>query len=234
MKSNKPTYIPNELASAVPGGAVVSADGVKDYNLDMSQEEINGLVLGNAFTYSLKITPSVAYIGSGTILVTIAATSNPPSIVKVTRNGVNVEGNTFNEPISTAGTSTYVATFTRGGINKTATATFKSVNKIHFGALESETPTIEDLKAMAAYQPSTPPTTVAREYNISLTSTRQFIYFLVPKVNMTNITSVAMGRGSASSPVEGGYVTSLEDNDYKVWKSTNGYTGAGTQVFTVN
>jgi len=41
MKSNKPTYIPNELASAAVGGAVTSAEQVKDYRKQKNQERIN-------------------------------------------------------------------------------------------------------------------------------------------------------------------------------------------------
>lgn len=41
MKSNKPTYIPNELASAVPGGAVASTEQIRDYKRKKTQEDIN-------------------------------------------------------------------------------------------------------------------------------------------------------------------------------------------------
>ena len=41
MKNKNITYIPNELASAVKNGYVTSAEQVKDYHYDKSQEDIN-------------------------------------------------------------------------------------------------------------------------------------------------------------------------------------------------
>ncbi len=211
------------------------------------QQQINELASGGA-KLTLTASKSAVLVGVPDTVTLTATTDRAASSIKIavklsgTEWGIiaNGSGTTLQEQVtinqSDAGDVQYRASFTINGIDKNSD--IKAVSVVYpicYGAqAEYSAEGLTKWGQDASHPDGVATKTVARTYTMQLDSTRRFIYFRVPKVGVTGITSVAMGSGSETSPVSGGYVTELEDANYRVWKSTDGYTGDGNQVFTVN
>jgi hypothetical protein len=121
----------------------------------------------------------------------------------------------------------YSADFTISGLHRSANKSVTAVYPIFYGAQE-------EFDAESLTQYATPTTAVARAYTVQLDSTRRKFYLRVPKQGVAQVRSVVMGSGSEASPVSGGIVAELGDENYNVWASDDGFTGDGPQVFTVS
>jgi hypothetical protein len=217
------------------GGAV----DIIDDNSGLTQAEINAIVMSGNVNLSLSARTSSnltsAFAGTAiniTLVATCSTTANTIEIKKGTSRigeaGTNTRSITRTHNLTpTEGNNTYTANALVGSIPKNASANIIGVLPVSYGALDT-------YSALNLTQVTSPVTKVAGQYNMTLDGTRRYIYFKVPKRNVTGISSVGMGSGAEISPVLGGYVSELEDNDYRVWKSDDGFTGSGTQVFTVS
>lgn len=93
MKGNDVTLIPNELASAVPGGAVTGANMIRDHKQGLTQEAINDIVLGKAINASFSASSNSADVngignGAPTVIVSLSATVDPAvDSIEIYRNG---------------------------------------------------------------------------------------------------------------------------------------------------
>lgn len=92
MNDNNFSYIPCELRSAVPNGAVTAADMVKDYKQGLTQEAINDIVLGKAIGASFSASSNSAVVNGNvapTVSVSLMATVDPAvDSIDIYRNGV--------------------------------------------------------------------------------------------------------------------------------------------------
>ena len=61
MKTGKP--IPERVFNAQKGGFVTGADSIVDDSLQMSQAQINAILMGDAINVSLSATPSPVFVG---------------------------------------------------------------------------------------------------------------------------------------------------------------------------
>lgn len=208
------------------------------------QQQIDDIVGGGA-TVGVTASPNTIFANTATD-ITLTATSNKTTThVEIKKRG---EAEPFavgtNVPLTghktlnqDAGSVYFDASFVISNRNRTAQCAVSVVYPLKYGALaEYAEEELATYGATAAKPEGTPTTTVKRTYTMALDSTRRFIYFKVPVTGVTGITSVAMGTGTESSPVSGGYVTvpGVDPEVYRVWKSDDGFTGNGNQVFTVN
>lgn len=141
------SYIPTRLKSAVKGGYVTGSGDIIDDELQISQAQINAIVLGGSVTTNLTRNKDAVFVGV-TSSITLAATiSTPADSIKIFKNGVG-------EPIATGsgtslsyadsispserGTIQYYAEFKVGGLTKRQPASgfvsTQAVDKMYTGA----------------------------------------------------------------------------------------------------
>lgn len=214
------------------GGA---ADVIDD-DLQLTQAQINAIVLGGAVTPSLTSNKSAVFIAETSSVTLTATISTPADSIKIkkgsteiaTGSGSSLSGTDSVTP-SESGTIAYAAVFTIGGLTKTASRNITAVYPIYYGALASYSS--ESLTKL-----NTPTTTVKGTYTIGLDTTPKKIYFKVPKSNVTGITKVELLSDGNYSPVNGSIDGTLGDENYNVWVSDDAYNvaSAGNRSFVVN
>lgn len=212
MKSNNPTYIPNELASAAVGGYVTSAEQIKDYNLGLDQEVINNIVLGDSINPSFTASPTPVFVNAESNISLNASIRIEADIVikkgsEVLKNG---RGTTLSHTDSltptSAGNTTYTAEFTIGGLLKTVNKNIVAVYPIYYGGGEDYT----NARNQASVR-----TSPAGTYNISL-STSTYIWFVVPST--MSITRAIFGN--LTFPLENATNVTINGVPYKVYRSS--------------
>lgn len=225
--------IPGRMRVVDVDGIGLGADEILDDTLQMKQSDINAIVLGGAINVNLAASLATVFAGTAIAISLTASSSTPANTITIkkgdttlaTGSGTSLPGSDTLIPVE--GDNVYTAQFLIGGLTKNASKNVVGVLPVSYGALASY-----DAAGLTPLQAAV--TKVAGQYTMTLDSTRRYIYFKVPKRNVTGITSVGMGSGAEISPVAGGYVAALEDADYRVWKSNDGFTGNGNQIFTVN
>lgn len=198
------------------------------------QAQINAIVSKDA-TVNLTATPSTLFVGASTDIALAATTNTDATAITIKKGGTTLatgSGKTLTHTdaglvIESPGTLSYAADFTISGLSRSATRNITAVYPISYGALAGY-----DSTQLTQY--ATPTTAVARSYTVQLDDTRRKFYIRVPKQGVAQVKSVVMGSGSEASPVSGGVVAELSDENYNVWASDDGFTGDGSQVFTVS
>ena len=209
--------------------------------MSTSHERINSLVgdLGEIIsqnaTVSLSVSPSAIFVSTRTDIDLTASTNTTASAISIKRAGTTIaQGSgknlTYTDEdvtIDAPGTLAYSADFIISGLSRPAIRSVSVVYPIAYGVMP-------EYNAGQLTQYATPTTSVAREYIVQLDSTRRKFYLRVPKQGVAQVKSVVMGSGSEASPVSGGIVVELSDDNYNVWASDDGFTGNGSQVFKVS
>lgn len=201
---------------------------------DSLQAQIDAIVSKDA-TVSLAATPSAIFVATPTSIVLTASTNTTASAIILKRAGTTIaqgSGKTLTHTdadvtIDAPGTLAYSSDFTISGLPRSTSKSVAVVYPISYGALAEY-----DESGLTQY--ATPTTAVARSYTVQLDSTRRKFYLRVPKQGVAQINSVVMGSGSEASPVSGNVIAALSDENYNVWASDDGFTGNGSQVFTVS
>lgn len=201
---------------------------------DSLQAQIDAIVSKDA-TVSLATNPSAIFVAAPTSIALTASTNTTASAISIKRADTTIaqgSGNTLTHTdadvsVDAPGTLAYSADFTISGLPRSASKSVAVVYPIAYGAMS-------DYNAEQLTQYATPTTSVARTYTVQLDSTRRKFYLRVPKQGVAQVKSVVMGSGSEASPVSGGIVAELSDENYNVWASDDGFTGNGPQVFTVS
>ena len=203
----------------------------KENNL---QAQIDAIVSKDA-TVNLSASPATIFVGTATD-VTLTATTNTDATSITIKRGKDTlatgSGKTLSHTdtavtLDAPGSVAYSADFTISGLHRSTNKSVTAVYPIFYGAQEEF-----DAASLAQY--ATPTTAVARAYTVQLDGTRRKFYLRVPKQGVAQVKSVVMGSGSEASPVSGGIVASLSDENYNVWASDDGFTGNGPPVFTVS
>jgi hypothetical protein len=198
------------------------------------QAQINAIVSKDA-TVSLAASPSTIFVGTATDIALTATTNTDATAIAIKRGTDTLatgSGKTLSHTdtavtLSAPGSVAYSADFTISGLHRSANKSVTAVYPIFYGAQA-------DFDAASLAQYATPTTAVARAYTVQLDGTRRKFYLRVPKQGVAQVKSVVMGSGSEASPVSGGIVADLSDENYNVWASEDGFTGNGPQVFTVS
>lgn len=203
----------------------------KENNL---QAQIDAIVSKDA-TVSLAASPATIFVGTATD-ITLTATTNTDATAITIKRGEDTlatgSGKTLSHTdtavtLEAPGSVAYSADFTISGLHRSANKSVTAVYPIFYGAQA-------DFDAASLAQYATPTTAVNRVYTVQLDSTRRKFYLRIPKQGVAQVKSVVMGSGSEASPVSGGIVAALSDENYNVWASDDGFTGNGPQVFTVS
>jgi hypothetical protein len=205
----------------------------KENNL---QAQIDAIVSKDA-TVSLAASPATIFVATATDIALTANTNTNTDATAITiKRGEDTlatgSGKTLSHTdpavtLDAPGSVAYSADFTISGLHRSANKSVTAVYPIFYGAQA-------DFDAASLAQYATPTTAVARAYTVTLDNTRRKFYIRVPKHGVAQVKSVVMGSGSEASPVSGGIVAALSDENYNVWASDDGFTGDGPQVFTVS
>ena len=203
----------------------------KENNL---QTQIDAIVSKDA-TVNLAASPATIFVGTATDINLTATTNTEATDITIKRGEDTLatgSGKTLSHTdtavtLDAPGSLAYSADFTISGLHRSTNKSITAVYPIFYGAQA-------DFDAASLAQYGTPTTAVARAYTVQLDSTRRKFYLRVPKQGVAQVKSVVMGSGSEASPVSGGIVASLSDENYNVWASDDGFTGNGPQVFTVS
>ena len=203
----------------------------KENNL---QAQIDAIVSKDA-TVNLAASPATIFVGTATDIALTATTNTDATDITIKRgedtlatgSGKMLSHTDPAVTLDAPGSVAYSADFTISGLHRSTNKSVTAVYPIFYGAQA-------DFDAESLTQYATPTTAVARAYTVQLNSTRRKFFLRVPKQGVAQVKSVVMGSGSEASPVSGGIVASLSDENYNVWASDDGFTGNGPQVFTVS
>lgn len=198
------------------------------------QAQIDAIVSKDA-TVSLTASPVTIFVGTATDIALTATTNTDATDITIKRGEDTLatgSGKTLSHTdaavtLDAPGSVPYSADFTISGLHRSTNKSVTAVYPIFYGAQAN-------FDAASLTQYATPTTAVARAYTVQLDSTRRKFYLRVPKQGVAQVKSVVMGSGSEASPVSGGIVAALSDENYNVWASDDGFTGNGPQVFTVS
>ena len=226
MKSNDPTYIPNELASAVVGGYVTSAEQIKDYSLNLSQEAINQIALGSSLNSTFTASPSAVFVNS-TNNISLNA-SSPIEVDIVIKKGTTsiksgrgtILSHTDSLTPNQAGNTTYTAEFSMGTLTKTVSKNIAAVYPIKYGAGSTYT----DATNQASIR-----TTPAGTYNIVVSSNESYIFFNIPSSMSINKATM----NGFNFPLEDPINITIDGVTYKSYQSSNTYD-AGTLTIVIS
>jgi len=197
------------------------------------QAQIDAIVSKDA-TVNLTASPATIFVATATDIALTATTNTDATDITIKRGEDTLasgSGKTLSHTdpavtLDAPGSVAYSADFTISGLHRSANKSVTAVYPIFYGAQE-------EFDAESLTQYTTPTIAVARAYTVTLDSTRRKFYLRVPKEGVAQVKSVVMGSGSEASPVGGGIVAALGDENYNVWASDDGFTGNGPQVFTV-
>lgn len=225
MKTGKP--IPERVFNAQKGGFVTGADSIIDDGLQMSQAQINAIVLGGAITVSLSASPSPVFVGVQSNISLVASINTAATSISIKKgsttiasgSGTSLSGSDQITP-SAAGNTTYTADFMVGGATKTTTKSIVAVYPIRTGSGASY---IEGTPL------STPKTSPAGTYNISVAENGSYVWFNVPSSMTINRATM----GGFEFPLETPNNVTINGVAYKSYRSSNTYN-AGTLTIVIS
>ena len=121
MKTGKP--IPERVFNAQKDGFVTGADSIIDDGLQMSQAQINAILMGDAINVSLSATPSPVFVGVQYTISLVASVNTAANSIVIkkgsttiaTGSGTSLNGSDSITP-SVAGNTTYTAELDRKSV----------------------------------------------------------------------------------------------------------------------
>ena len=205
------------------GGA---ADVIDD-DLQLTQAQINAIVLGGAVTPSLSTSPGTVFVGVQTTINLTASINTPADNIKIkkgsteiaTGSGTSLSGSDSITP-SAAGNTQYTAEFTLGGLTKTANKNVVAVYPIKYGAGDDYT----DATTQASVR-----TTPAGTYNVTVPNNGDYVFFVIPRT--MNINSAKMS--GFDFPLQAPQNVEIDGVEYKYYQSSNTYD-AGTLTIVIS
>lgn len=188
-----------------------------DRNLHLSQTQINQIVLGGSIAVSLSATPSPIFVGEQRTISLGANISTPADTITIkkgdtvisTGSGTSVGGSDTITP-SSAGNTNYTAEFVLGGLTKTADKAVVAVYPIRTGS---------GVNYVEGTPISTPKTSPAGTYNITVSANGQYVWFNVPATMSINGATM----GGFDFPFENPTNVTIGGVAYKSYRSSNTY-----------
>lgn len=201
---------------------------IVDDDLQMTQAQINAIVIGSAVSVSLAASSNTVFPGQNTISLTATCSTAASSIkikkgstVIATGSGTSLT-TSYNLTTSEAGDTAFTAEFVVGGLTKTATRNVKTVYPILYGAGSDYT----DAQNEASVR-----TTPAGTYTIEVATGGDYVFFVVPRGMNINSAKLGIFEFPLEAPVN---CTIGENNlEYKYYKSSNTYV-AGTLTIVIS
>ena len=193
------------------------ASDVIDDELQLTQAQINAIVLGGAVSVGLTATPSLVFVGVESTINLVATINTPANSIKIkkgnteiaTGSGTSLSG-TDTITASAAGNTTYTAEFTLGGLPKSTTKNVVAVYPIKYGSGDEYT----DAQTQASVR-----TTPAGTYNVTVANNGDYVFFVVPRT--MNINSAKMG--GFDFPLQAPVNVEIDGVEYKYYQSSNTY-----------
>ena len=205
------------------GGAV----DVYDDDLQLTQAQINAIVLGGAVTPSLSASPGTVFVGVQTTINLTASINTPADNIKIkqgdteiaTGSGTSLSGSYAITP-NAAGNTLFRADFVIGGLSKAATKNVVAVYPIKYGAGDDYTDAITQASVR---------TTPAGTYNVAVPNNGDYVFFVVPRT--MNINSAKMS--GFDFPLQAPQNVEIDGVEYKYYQSANTYD-AGTLTIVIS
>ena len=225
MKTGKP--IPERVFNAQKDGYVTGADSIIDDGLQMSQSQINAILMGDAINVSLSASPSPVFVGVQNTISLVASVNTTANSIVIKKgsttiasgSGTSLSGSDTITP-TTAGNTTYTADFVIGSTSKSTSKSVVAVYPIRTGASASYT----DGTPL-----STPKTSPAGTYNISVAQNGSYIWFNVP----SSMTIHGATMSGFEFPLEAPNNVTINGVAYKSYRSSNTYN-AGTLTIVIS
>ena len=176
------------------------------------QAQIDAMVADKA-TVSLTASPTTIYTGEQTaIALTAKITGATASSITIKKGNTVLASDTNKTQLaandSVSANASYSAEFVVNGKTKTASASVSAVGKIYYGA---------GLAEAAATTLAPKRTSPAGTYNVTVSTTGHYIYFVVPS-NMSINSATLSGF---DFPLDAPTTTTRDGAAYKVYKSSN-------------
>lgn len=209
-----------------PAEGIPTTD-ILDSDLNMTQAQINQIIVSGNITVNLAASPSPIFVGvertiSLNATVSTAANSiviKKGSTVIATGSGTTLSGSDTITPAS-AGNTSYTAEFAIGGISKTASRSVAAVYPIRIG---TGTAYVEGTAL------TTPKTSPAGTYEVTVANDGEHIYFNVPSTMTINGATM----GGFAFPLEAAVNKTIDGVSYKSYASSNTYD-AGTLTIVIS
>ena len=203
------------------------ATDVIDDDLQLTQAQINAIVLGGAVTPSLSASPGTVFVGVQTTINLTASINTPADNIKIkqgdieiaTGSGTSLSGSDTITP-SAAGNTQYTAEFVLGGLTKTTNKNVIAVYHIKYGAGDDYT----DATTQASVR-----TTPVGTYNVTVPNNGDYVFFVVPRT--MNINSAKMS--GFDFPLQAPVNVEIDGVEYKYYQSANTYD-AGTLTIVIS
>jgi hypothetical protein len=225
--TEKISYIPSRIKNAAVGGHVAGADDIMDDELQLTQSQINSIVLGDAININLTASPSTVFVGEMKSITLNATISTPADSIKIkkgdtvisTGRGTSLSGTDSITP-SIAGNVSYIAEFVLGGLTKTSSRSVTAVNKIYYGS--------GTIYTDATNSPSAR-TSPAGTYNVTVAVDATYIFFNVPATMTINKATLS----GFNFPLESPENVTIDGVAYKSYRSSN-TNDAGTYQIVIS
>ena len=202
------------------------AKDVIDDDLQLTQAQINAIVLGGAVDVSLAASPATVFVGTEIAIALTATSSTPADTITIkkgdttlaTGSGTTLSGSDSLTPVE--GNNGYTAQFVIGGLTKNTSKNVVGVYPIRIGT-------------GAAYVEgtalTTPKTSPAGTYNVAVANNGDYVYFNVP----STMTIHSATMSGFDFPLESPVTVTIGGVEYKSYRSSNTYdAGTITVVLT--
>lgn len=209
-----------------PADGIPTTD-ITDANLGMTQAQINQIVIGGNITANLTATPSPIFVGAERTINLSATCSVSATTIRIkkgdtviaTGSGTSLSATDTITPAS-AGNTAYTAEFVIGGITKTASRSVAAVYPIRIGTGASY---------VEGNAISTPKTSPAGTYNVTVANNGDHVYFNVPATMSINGATM----GGFEFPLDAPVNKTINGVAYKSYGSSNTYD-AGTLTIVIS
>lgn len=209
----------------MPIGGIPTED-IVDTNSQMTQAQINQIVIGGNITVNLSASPSPIFVGAQRTISLSATCSAAATIVikkgstvLATGSGTSLSASDTITPDS-AGNTSYTAEFTIGSIHKTASRSVTAVYPIRIGT---------GTEYVDGTPLTTPKTSPAGTYNVTVANDGEYVYFNVPSTMTINGATM----GGFEFPLEAPASKTIGGVSYKSYRSSNTYD-AGTLTIVIS
>lgn len=200
---------------------------IMDASLNMTQAQINQIVIGGNITVNLTASPSPIFVGTQQTISLSATISTAATTIRIkkgdsvlaTGSGTSLSASDTITPAS-AGNTNYTAEFIIGGITKTASRSVAAVYPIRIGT---------GTEYVDGTPLTTPKTSPAGTYNVTVANDGEYVYFNVPSTMTINGATM----GGFEFPLEAPASKTIGGVSYKSYRSSNTYD-AGTLTIVIS
>lgn len=209
-----------------PAEGIPTTD-IIDTASQMTQAQINQIVIGGNITVNLSASPSPIFVGTQRTISLSATCSTSATTITIKKgstvlasgSGTSLSASDTITPDS-AGNTAYTAEFTIGSIHKTSSRNVTAVYPIRIG---TGTEYVEGTPL------TTPKTSPAGTYNVTVANDGEYIFFNVP----SSMTINGATMGGFAFPLEAAQSKTIGGVSYKSYRSSNTYD-AGTLTIVIS